>query len=321
MTIHQRVDFIGIGAQKAGTSWLYRRLNELSEFSFTPIKELHYFDRNKKYPSTNELAEGEVTKRLANIQWVSSSARDLGQEFFRGNFRTFRWLWKWYFSNYNDAWYLSLFDHLKGIKGEITPAYSMLDDEDIRAMHALIPNLKVVLILRNPIDRAWSHYRFQLQKTPNASKQKINLHSLVDFMESDALVLRSDYIRTMNKFSNYFSKETFLVCFYDAISDNPQRLLSEIVKFLGGNPDKIQTECNLYQMNNVSIKKDMPLEVREYLKKKYHDQIKELSDVYGGYFTKWYVDSYDIDVPTSNDSQILIPTTHVTKQTFPQMKK
>ena len=39
--------FIGIGAQKAGTTWLYRNLQEHPEVWLPPEKELHYFDEKR----------------------------------------------------------------------------------------------------------------------------------------------------------------------------------------------------------------------------------------------------------------------------------
>lgn len=64
-------DFIGIGAQRAGTSWLYNCLKEHSEV-YMPQKEVHYFDlKQKEYPiswylslfeqSEEEKIKGEIT--------------------------------------------------------------------------------------------------------------------------------------------------------------------------------------------------------------------------------------------------------------------
>jgi hypothetical protein len=38
-------DFLCVGAQKAGTSWLYRQLEPHPDFWMPPVKELHYFDQ------------------------------------------------------------------------------------------------------------------------------------------------------------------------------------------------------------------------------------------------------------------------------------
>ena len=39
-----RPDFLCVGAQKAGTSWLYRQLELHPDFWMPPVKELHYLD-------------------------------------------------------------------------------------------------------------------------------------------------------------------------------------------------------------------------------------------------------------------------------------
>ena len=39
-----RPDFLCVGAQKAGTSWLYRQVEAHSDFWMPPMKELHYLD-------------------------------------------------------------------------------------------------------------------------------------------------------------------------------------------------------------------------------------------------------------------------------------
>src|SRR5881296_3927906 len=38
-------DFICVGPQKGGTSWLYQQLESHPDFWMPPIKELHYFDK------------------------------------------------------------------------------------------------------------------------------------------------------------------------------------------------------------------------------------------------------------------------------------
>ncbi|MFK7983624.1 MAG: hypothetical protein AB8G86_26845 [Saprospiraceae bacterium] len=52
------IDFIGIGAQKSGTSWLVSNLRKIPEFDMPPKKEFHYFNRHPKYPSPDNLSRG-----------------------------------------------------------------------------------------------------------------------------------------------------------------------------------------------------------------------------------------------------------------------
>ena len=57
-------DFLGIGAARTGSTWLYHNLIIQSGIWLPPNKELHYFDRNIKYPSPSFLHDSSFWKRL-----------------------------------------------------------------------------------------------------------------------------------------------------------------------------------------------------------------------------------------------------------------
>ena len=57
-------NFLGIGVQKSGTTWLYNNLNNTPEFDLPSIKEFHYFDRSDSYKSPSNLTENIFWKRL-----------------------------------------------------------------------------------------------------------------------------------------------------------------------------------------------------------------------------------------------------------------
>ena len=71
------MDFLGIGTQKSGTSWLYQNLNRIPEFSLLPIKEVHYFDRSSDYPSPNHLSITLLTDRFRNKKWLKKAFREV----------------------------------------------------------------------------------------------------------------------------------------------------------------------------------------------------------------------------------------------------
>ena len=280
-----KINFIGIGAQKAGTTWLHKRLSELPDFSHTPLKELHYFDRSKKYPSIQKLTETYTIKRIINPLWLFKA---LKQTYLKRNTNEERkWYKKWYFSNYNNDWYLSLFDNLQNIKGEITPSYSMLDIEDIKEMHSIAPDAKIIFLIRNPIERAWSQYRFQHKK-----KNDKDFEFIINFIDSETQELRSNYKRTIENYLLYYKKEQFKVFFFDEIINTPNNLLHKIVEYLGGNTQNIDKYCNVNLKVNISRKIQIPSEVLQHLKAKYKSDIIYLNQKYGSYAKKWYNDYY-----------------------------
>jgi len=315
----ENVNFICAGAQKAGTTWLYGRLRELPEFSLLPIKEVHYFDRSRKYPSPNTLSIQSLLSRLSKFDWTKKALLTTSDEIKNRDFERFKWMVKWYFSNYNDRWYLSLFETFKGITGEITPDYSMIHKTDIKNMHELLPDIKLIFLLRNPVERAWSHYKYNKfvfnsksrllkfeKKSEVYQNTNYDINEIFRFMNSDAQQLRSNYIQTIKKYSSVYPENQILIGFYDAISNNPEELLSEIVEFIGGDSTNILEYCKLEKKNNRSPQFDMPKEVEIFLKNKYKPIIRELSDLYGEYFTKWYDDMYN-NKKKKGDSELLSP--------------
>lgn len=279
------IDFIGIGAQKAGTTWLWRMLKQHPDFDLPYIKEMHYFDRSETYPSPNKLSKSNLTSRLIDSKWLKFSAKTFYYQTKGADVKKLRWLINWYLGRYDDNWYLSLFKSFSGITGEITPSYSILNVNDIKKMHSLIPETKVVFILRNPIERAWSSYRFFLGK-------KYNVHSLNGteikaFFNSPAQELRSNYIRTIENYASVFDPSRILICFFDAISEDPELLFNEILTFLNARTNHPSFAIDVLEKKLVSPKIEMPIEVEKFLVDKYSVIIEQLSNTLGSYCFKW----------------------------------
>ena len=91
------IDFLCIGAQKAGTTWLFNRLNELPEFTLLPVKEVHYFDRNPRYYSPNTLSITNLSERIMDTKWKEEAITKLNS-FSEESFEH-SWYQKWYFSD------------------------------------------------------------------------------------------------------------------------------------------------------------------------------------------------------------------------------
>ena len=56
--------FLGIGAARAGTTWLSEQLNAHPDVWIPAIKELHYFTRSSRYVGPSQLADGSIVQRL-----------------------------------------------------------------------------------------------------------------------------------------------------------------------------------------------------------------------------------------------------------------
>ena len=285
------VDFLGIGAQKSATTWLYRNLRKHGEIWLPPRKELHYFDRSRQYPSPSILASKYLIVRLIRVdiyrrRYISYFFGNLIKAIREKDKEKSRWILRYYCGTYDDEWYVSLFERGKGkIKGEITPSYSILDLKDVRHIRTLFPHLKVILLLRNPIDRAWSHVRFHWMRGKFTDIR--NIRKIKRFIDSPDQSLRSDYVRTIGNWSACFPIDRIFIGFFDDVLLNPQKMLKDVFQFLGVDPETVSSADILTKPPNASKKMEMPAEIESYLAEKYCPELEKLSRLVGGRSIAW----------------------------------
>ena len=285
----QKVDFLGIGAQKAATSWLYHNLRQHSSIWVPPRKELHYFDRSPIYPSPSHLASARLLNRLFGTEdhnkgFINLFIRALLHGIKDKDWNQVQWTLGYFLGTYNDDWYRSLFTLGEGkVKGEVTPSYSILTVEDVRHISEMFPELKVILILRNPIERAWSHVRFDWKRLGlNGLGQ---LDRIKNFIDTPDQALRSDYVRTLGIWTSCFPKEQIFIGFYDDVMEDPQGVMLRVLKFLDVAP--LANAETLNRKVNVSRVLEMPIEIQYYLASRYYPELQKLSNLLGGHCTVW----------------------------------
>lgn len=282
--------FIGIGAQHAGTSWMHECLKKHPQLWLPPEKELHYFDRSPSYPSPSHLYPDQPFLRFLGNEAGNQLFRLRVKSVARDNFNNreiLSWYLKYFLLPANDQWYKSLFDRAQGkTSGEITPSYALLELEDVQAIGRLLPDLKVIFILRNPVDRTWSQYRHRVrlaQVDPN-----ISLEEFKEWNNIPSVALRSDYLRTLSIWSQVFNEKQIYVGFYDQISSEPQKFLSGILDFLGVASDEA-TVNSILKTDKVNAGPgiDIPGEFREHLEQRYRNDIIQLIQKFGNQISHW----------------------------------
>jgi hypothetical protein len=284
-------DFLGIGAQKAGTSWLAGMLRRHPRIWVAPVKEVHYFDRSCEYPSPSHLAIARPLPRLLGRSPASQASRRvllrrLLSMARRPGWQHLCWECRYLFGTYSDDWYMSLFGGNPGkVCGEMTPAYSILEPADVARVKELLPKVKIIYILRNPADRMWSHIRCNCadHKELNA----LSAERIRDLANSPAYALRSDYVRTLGIWRQYFPEEQFFVGFYDEIQDNTIAFLTRLLEFLGVEVPGDEWFRKAGKRVHVSPSRAMPPEIRQLLAERYAPEVEALAKMTGGHAVKW----------------------------------
>lgn len=127
--------------------------------------------------------------------------------------------------------------------GEITPAY--FHDQNVAPLiKNHLPDVKLFVSLRNPIDRAYSQYWHMI-----ARGEVENTASFEDVLASRDWVLDIGcYHRHLSRYYDYFAKDALKVQIFDDIKLAPQEFMCELLQFLNLettlNPDLINQQIN-----------------------------------------------------------------------------
>jgi len=149
-----------------------------------------------------------------------------------------------YFSTYHRwldlDWYAG---HFRGAgtrqKGEASPSYALLPRGMIRWIHSLMPHVKLVFLMRDPVGRAWSHARH------NCRYREANFETFAGELETVPEekwrenfrhpwpLASGDYLGQLQRWLSVFPREQIYVDLYEGLATDPQALLQRIFAFLG----------------------------------------------------------------------------------------
>jgi hypothetical protein len=274
-------DFLGIGAQKSGTTWLHKNFERHPDIWTPPEKELHYFDE-KRYEGGGVLsrmfgdrAHEERWRRQIRRQW-----RRHREEGWDG----VGWNLKYFMRRPGDRWYASLFPSRPGlVTGEITPNYSALEEDKVDPIAELIPDLKVIFIMRNPIERAWSHAQMELVRmghNPTPSEAEFIAH--FGAVSSRRL---SHYKRTIDIWGDRFPAGQIYLGYLEDIHFRPAAMVRSVYDYLGVAVDDSDV---IRRKIHVGGAETMPVAMARHLAELYLPQLRRLHRMLGGHASRWF---------------------------------
>ena len=203
-----KIDFIGIGAERSGTTWIYDCLNEHPEVCMASQKEIYYFNRLDRH-----------FLKIENKRYK----RGLG-------------------------WYMSFFNHCgeKSIKGEFTPTY-MFCPHSVARIKEHFPEVKLIAILRNPVDRAFSQY---LSNKRSGLIPDVSFEKALKIM--DSYVEKGYYYKHLIRYFKLFPRKRIRIFLTEDMADRPRWVVKSLYKFLGLK-DINFVPHSIYRKSNVSM--------------------------------------------------------------------
>lgn len=285
--------FLGIGAARCGTTWLADRLSRYPDVWIPRVKEIHYFTRSSRYPGPSQLEDGTVAQRLFSTRlpyrrYRRKLLRAVASNIARPSLSKLTWDANFLLRKAGDDWYASLFSQGYGkITGEITPRYCVLELDDIRRLRSLIPDLKLLFLMREPVDRTWSIIKYH-EKRQGRPLTALPIEQLQERAFHPAVLQQSDYESILRRWRTVFPAEQIFVACFDEIVGGPDALMARVCRFLGiSDPTVLPGAAGGGAKVNASSAKPMPAELRSMLIDHYAPMIQRLAETEGGYVRHW----------------------------------
>lgn len=226
MQLNKEPNFFVIGAAKCGTTTLYDFLEQHPDVYMSPIKEPHFFCSDIRIENFSDEYKKYVFSRGINIQ-----------EYVTGNMS--KKYWEWYVEDFET--YLKLFKNVKDEKaiGEISNGYlfSSVSAQEIKSKY---PQAKIIMILRNPVSRAYSHYLANVRdgRTTLPLRQEIEadlLKTNKGWCVAHNYVEMGLYYEQVKRFLDTFPKEQVLIFLNDDLKTDAAAIGEKLFSFIGVN--------------------------------------------------------------------------------------
>ncbi len=216
--LHVYPDYLIIGAAKCGTSSLHDYLLQHPNTGQSLTKQIHFFDRYYN----------------RKISWYKVS---------------FPFVWTKFFTE--------KIKRRKFVTGEATPHY-MTHPLAAQRASLIVPNAKIIVMLRNPVDRAYSHYHMEkahnkeeltfeeaISQEPERIKDEIeemlnNKNNSGRNYPHRAYIKSGEYLEQIKKWRDLFPQENFLFIDSAEFNKNPSKVYNDTLRFLGLSPYELE---------------------------------------------------------------------------------
>ncbi|MEH7385241.1 sulfotransferase domain-containing protein [Bacillus sp. JJ1521] len=160
------------------------------------------------------------------------------------------------------------------ITGEASPKYLVHPDAPKRAYETL-PNAKLIVLLRNPVDRAYSHYHhmarnrnellsFEEAIMKEAGQLNQQMEKVLDNYKTipTSYLTRGIYANQLERWMQYFPREQFLILKSEDFFKDTQSTFKQVTDFLGIS----EFDFSEHKQWNVGQYNRMEEQLREWLK-------------------------------------------------------
>lgn len=161
------------------------------------------------------------------------------------------------------------------LKGDLTPNYSVLSPDRIRYVARLMPDAKLILVIRDPVQRTWSATRRVLPRYIGGPTDDPG--RIIGLLERESWIHAfSNYPTIVDNWTDVFPVDALLTLEFDAIQRRPADVLRRTFAHLGLEADVDLEAFDLEGRVNTNPEMEIPPDVEEYLRRKYAPVLSEM---------------------------------------------
>lgn len=252
--------FICPGVQKAGTTWLHEALKLHPDFWMPYQKEMDYLTYNA--------ISRERYKRYFHEMMPPNKPGGKAK----------KW-WNIFINEWELKNYTTLFGFSEGkFSGDISPDYWLMSENEIRAASKLLADTKIIIILRNPIERSWSAAKYFYEDNTGITEIE-RMQKVKDFCLSDYVLSRSNYTQPIKLWRKYFGSERVYITYFDNLQKDCELFISNILNFIEAPAFPHEKLSQIAVPKNSGKKLRIPDELKAELEDRFSPMIKELSSM------------------------------------------
>lgn len=253
-------DFLIVGPQRTGTTWMQTQLARHPDVFMPAQKEIYYFNTLKTaeyHPSHLPPVSRELAWYLDHFDPPGDEVESLDRACRKEFGEAFR----------------------PKVRGEATATYAVemyWHPDVLEEIKILNPNIRVILMVRDPIERAWSHAKKDLSKHRSRAVEDVPESEWIEFFENNYQLMCGRPTELLQRWTERVGEERLFVGLFKDVGERPVELLLEVLKFIGVRSESRLIADDVGSVINPTAPDPIPASLRAALQGLFGEEVEAL---------------------------------------------
>jgi len=175
------------------------------------------------------------------------------------------------------------------LSGDVTPGYSGMREEVIADVANAFPDVKIFLLVRDPVTRLWSQISMANRREKFDRSLLKNPAKFRGFLEEYKPFQKVGFpARIAERWERHAPKVAFQHFFFDDIAGEPHETRARILRYLGADPDKNSGEIKPEHNRKAAAEKlEMNDDIKAEIANFFKEELRAAAARFGGHAATW----------------------------------